>query len=152
MSKIVRSTSEFLIPFIFIFGLYMIMHGHLTPGGGFQGGAVFASGMALLLVAFGSHKLEKKSKAHVLSMLESTGALAFIGLAFGGIAVGFFYNFLVGSSIFGHIPPSGPNRGDMWTGGTIPLMNMAVGLKVIAGLSLIVLVMALASDKTGSQK
>lgn len=152
MSKIVRSTSEFLIPFIFIFGLYMIMHGHLTPGGGFQGGAVFASGMALLVVAFGSHKLEKKSKPYVLSMLESTGALAFIGLAFGGIAVGFFYNFLVGSSIFGHIPSSGPNRGDMWTGGTIPLMNLAVGLKVIAGLSLIVLVMALASDKTESQK
>lgn len=152
MSKIVRSTSEFLIPFIFIFGLYMIMHGHLTPGGGFQGGAVFASGMALLVVAFGSYKLEKKSKPYVLSMLESTGALAFIGLAFGGIAVGFFYNFLVGSSIFGHIPSSGPNRGDMWTGGTIPLMNLAVGLKVIAGLSLIVLVMALASDKTESQK
>jgi len=147
MSKIVRTVSELIIVFVFIFGLYMIIHGHLTPGGGFQGGAVFASGMALLLVAFGANKIEERLKVSVFSMLESTAAIAFIGLAFGGVAVGFFYNFLVGSSIFGHVPPFGPNRGDMWTGGVIPLMNIAVGLKVIAGLSLIVLVMALASEK-----
>ena len=152
MSKIVRTMSELLITFIFTFGLYVIMHGHLTPGGGFQGGAVFASGTALLVVAFGAYKVEEKLKASVLSMLESTGALAFIGLAFGGLAVGFFCNFLVGSSIFGHVPAFGPNRGDMWTGGTIPLMNMAVGLKVIAGLSLIVVVMALASGKKRSEE
>jgi len=152
MSKIVRTVSELLIAFVFTFGLYMIMHGHVTPGGGFQGGAVFASGMTLLVVAFGADNVEKRLKASVLSVLESTGALAFIGLAFGGVAVGFFYNFLVGSSVFGHIPAFGPNRGDMWTGGTIPLMNMAVGLKVIAGLSLIVLVMALAAGKGRSEE
>lgn len=152
MSKIVRTVSELLIAFVFTFGLYMIIHGHLTPGGGFQGGAVFASGMTLLVVAFGADNVEKRLKASVLSVLESTGALAFIGLAFGGVAVGFFYNFLVGSSVFGHVPAFGPNRGDMWTGGTIPLMNMAVGLKVIAGLSLIVLVMALAVGKGRSEE
>jgi multicomponent Na+:H+ antiporter subunit B len=123
------------------------MHGHLTPGGGFQGGAVFASGVALLVVAFGSFNIQKRLKEHHLSVMESSGALMFIGLAFGGIAIVFFYNFLVGSPIFGHIPPSGPNSGDMWTGGVIPLMNVAVGLKVIAGLSVIVLVMALACSK-----
>jgi len=80
--------------------------------------------------------------------LESSGALVFIGLAFGGIATVFFYNFLVGSSIFGHTPPPGPNSGDIWTGGVIPFMNLAVGLKVFAGLSAILLVMALASSMT----
>ncbi|MDY6838132.1 MAG: MnhB domain-containing protein [Thermodesulfobacteriota bacterium] len=152
MSKIVRTVSELLMAFVFTFGLYMIMHGHVTPGGGFQGGAVFASGMTLLVVAFGAEKVEKRLRASTLSVLESTGALAFIGLALGGVAVGFFYNFLVGSSVFGHIPAFGPNRGDMWTGGTIPLMNMAVGLKVIAGLSLIVFVMALAVGKGRSEQ
>ncbi len=147
MSKIVRTISNLLIPFILIFGIYVIMHGHLTPGGGFQGGAVFASGAALLIVAFGSYNIQKKLREHQLSILESSGAVLFIGLAFGGIAIVFFYNFLVGSPIFGHIPPSGSNPGDMWTGGVIPLMNLAVGLKVIAGLSVIVLVMALASSK-----
>jgi len=123
------------------------MHGHLTPGGGFQGGAIVASGVALLLVAFGSHNLHKSLKERHLSILESGGGLIFIGLAFGGLATIFFYNFLVGSPIFGHIPPSGPNPGDIWTGGVIPFMNLAVGLKVLAGFSAILLVMALASSR-----
>lgn len=148
MSKIVRTMANLLIPFIFIFGLYIIMHGHLTPGGGFQGGAIFASGVALLIVAFGSHKIHQRLKERHLSVLESSGALAFIGLAFGGIATLFFYNFLLGSPIFGRIPPSGPNPGDIWTGGVIPLMNLAVGLKVIAGLSAILLTMALITTVT----
>ena len=152
MSKIVRTISTLLVPFILIFGIYVIMHGHLTPGGGFQGGAVFASGAALLIVAFGSYNIQKKLQEHQLSILESSGAVMFIGLAFGGIATVFFYNFLVGSPIFGHIPPSGSNPGDIWTGGVIPLMSIAVGLKVIAGLSVIVLVMALASSKIRLKK
>ena len=146
MSKIVRTISNILSLFIFVYGLYIIIHGHLTPGGGFQGGAVVASGVALLIVAFGSHNIHKSLKEHHLSILESGGALIFIGLAFGGIATVFFYNFLVGASIFGHIPPSGPNPGDIWTGGVIPFMNLAVGLKVLAGLSAILLVMALATS------
>jgi energy-converting hydrogenase B subunit I len=146
MSKIVRTVTNLLTPFILIFGLYVIMHGHITPGGGFQGGAVFASGIALLLVAFNSAKVQEKLKEHHLSVIESSGALMFIGLAFAGLAVTFFYNFLVGSPIFGQIPPEGSNPGYIWTAGVIPLMNIAVGLKVIAGLSAIVLVMALASS------
>jgi len=146
MSKIVRNMASPLILFAFIYGLYIIMHGHLTPGGGFQGGAVFASGVALFVVAFGSDYLHKNLKEHNLSVLESSGALVFIGLAFGGLAVVFFYNFLVGSPIFGHIPAFGSNPGDMWTAGVIPFMNLAVGLKVLAGLSAILLVMALATN------
>jgi len=78
--------------------------------------------------------------------MESTGALIFIALAFAGIGAAFFYNFLVGTPIFGRIPATGPNPGDIWTGGVIPLMNFAVGLKVIAGLSAVVLAMALFSS------
>lgn len=146
MSKIVRTIANQLVLGIFIFALYIIMHGHVTPGGGFQGGAVFASGVVLLIVAFGSYEIQKGLKERNLSILESSGALIFIGLAFGGLATVFFYNFLVGSPVFGHIPPFGSNPGDVWTGGIIPFMNIAVGLKVLAGLSAIVLAMALASS------
>lgn len=146
MSKIVRTVSNQLSLLIFIFGLYVIMHGHVTPGGGFQGGAVVASGAALLIVAFGSREIQKGLKERHLSIIESSGALIFIGLAFGGLGTLFFYNFLVGSPIFGNIPPSGPGSADVWTGGVLPLMNIGVGLKVIAGLSAIVLVMALVSS------
>lgn len=146
LSKIVRTVSNQLIVFILIFGLYIIMHGHITPGGGFQGGAVIASGVVMILVAFGSSDIKKALRERRLSVLESSGALIFIGVAFAGIGTVFFYNFLVGTPIFGEIPPAGPNPGNVWTGGVIPLMNLSVGLKVLAGLSAIVLAMALFSS------
>jgi energy-converting hydrogenase B subunit I len=146
LSKIVRTVANQLILFILIFGLYVIMHGHLTPGGGFQGGAVIVSGVVMLLVAFSSKELKKSLRERLLSIMESTGALIFSILAFAGISTAFFYNFLVGTPIFGRIPPTGPNPGDIWTGGVIPLMNLAVGLKVIAGLSAVVLALALFSS------
>jgi len=143
LTKIVRTVANQLILFILIFGLYVIAHGHLTPGGGFQGGAVVVSGIVMLLVAFNSKELKKSIRERVLSVMESTGALVFAALAFAGLGTVFFYNFLVGSPIFGDIPPTGPNPGNLWTGGYIPIMNYAVGLKVIAGLSAVVLALAL---------
>ena len=145
LSKIVRTvTNEFML-FIAVFGLYVIAHGHLTPGGGFQGGAVIVSGVLMLLVAFNYQEVRKVLRERALTIMESTGALIFISLAFAGIGAVFFYNFLVGTPIFGRIPPTGPNPGDIWTGGVIPLMNLAVGIKVAAGLSAVVLAMALFS-------
>lgn len=146
LSKIVRTVANQLILFILIFGLYVIAHGHITPGGGFQGGAVIVSGVLILLVAFSSQELKKSLRERVLSIMESTGALIFSILAFAGIGTVFFYNFLVGTPIFGRIPATGPGPGDIWTGGVIPLMNFAVGLKVVAGLSAVVLAMALFSS------
>jgi energy-converting hydrogenase B subunit I len=143
LSKIVRTVGNQLIVFILIFGLYVIAHGHLTPGGGFQGGAVVVSGIVMLLVAFNSKELKKSIRERVLSVMESTGALIFAALAFAGLGTVFFYNFLVGSPIFGEIPPAGSNPGYFLTAGYIPLMNFAVGLKVIAGLSAVVLALAL---------
>jgi energy-converting hydrogenase B subunit I len=146
LTKIVRTVANQLIVFILIFGLYVIVHGHLTPGGGFQGGAVIVSGVVMLLVAFSSQEFKKSLSERLLSIMESSGALIFIGLAFAGIGIVFFYNFLVGTPIFGRIPVPGPNPGDIWTGGFIPPMNVAVGLKVVAGLSAVVLTMALFSS------
>jgi multicomponent Na+:H+ antiporter subunit B len=145
MSKIVITITNISIPLIIIFGLYIIAHGHLTPGGGFQGGAVVASGLALILVAYGSKWTAIKIKEHDLSALESLGALGFIivatlGIVFGGM---FFSNFLAGTDfLFGGIPLNG--AADLNSGGTLPFMNFAVGLKVIAGLFAIVFIIALA--------
>lgn len=150
MSKVVKTIANIVFPFILIFGLYVIAHGHLTPGGGFQGGAIVASGCALLLVAYGSEWMIKKMKTQRFSMLESLGALGFILLAFLGLGFGtvFFKNFLAGSNIlFGTIPFVGSRAADLNTGGILPLMNFAVGLKVVVGLSVIVLVMAYASHR-----
>ncbi len=147
MSKIVKTITAIAFPFALIYGLYVIAHGHLTPGGGFQGGAVVASACAMVLVAYGSkwifkNKDEEKFESK-LSILESLGAIGFIGLAFFGLILGlvFFNNFLLGNDIlFGVIPNSG--AANINTGGVLPLMNFAVGLKVIAGLFAIVFIMA----------
>ena len=149
MSKIVRTISNIIFPLIMIFGLYVIAHGHLTPGGGFQGGAVAASGCALLIVAYGSSWVLGKIKTSRLSVFESLGALGFIGVAFLGLVFGgmFFNNFLVGSdTLFGVVPATGSTSADFNTAGVLPLMNFAVGVKVIAGLFVIVLIMAYAAS------
>jgi energy-converting hydrogenase B subunit I len=142
MSKIVRIVANQLMLFVLVFGLYVIMHGHVTPGGGFQGAAIIASGVVMLIVAFGSGQIKKSLRERRLSVVESSGALLFVLMAFAGIGTVFFYNFLVGSRIFGGIPPPY----DVWTGGVIPLMNLGVGLKVMAGLSAAVLALALFSS------
>jgi len=155
MSKIVKTISSIAFPFITIYGLYVIAHGHLTPGGGFQGGAIVASGCAMILVSYGSIWTMNKMKEKNLSLFESIGAVSFILLALLGLGFGtvFFNNFLVGTnSLFGVVPAVGSGLADINTGGVIPLMNFAVGLKVIAGLFGIVLVMAYASRTKEGKK
>lgn len=155
MSKIVKTISSIVFPLIMIFGLYVIAHGHLTPGGGFQGGAVVASGCAMILISYGSIWTMGKIKEKNLSILESIGAVCFILLALLGLGFGavFFNNFLVGAnSLFGVVPATGSGLANINTGGVIPLMNFAVGLKVIAGLFAIVLVMAHASGMKEGKK
>jgi len=142
MTVVVRTVARIITPMILAFGGYVIMHGHLTPGGGFQGGAVAASAIALLLVVFGARRLA--GYKNLLSLLEDLGAIAFVALAFLGIGYTFFRNVLAGSGgLFGMPVPSGPNPGFLDTGGTLPLMNWAVGLKVIAGLGSVVLLLGL---------
>lgn len=146
MSKIVQAMACLLYPSIIVFGAYLIVHGHLTPGGGFQGGAVAASAIALMIVAFGSKKYSKTK----LSVLESTGLLMFISLGLLGLGVAFFHNFLANTGgIFGELVEFGPNLGNLNTAGTIPLMNIAVGLEVVGALGLMMLILAKGPEKGG---
>ncbi len=142
MSKIVRTQSGFLYPFILIFGLYIVIHGHLTPGGGFQGGAVIATGFALVVVAYEYKDVRKWITANRLSLAEVTGLLAFIITAYLGLGSTFFRNWLANSgSIFGSRVPPGINPGNLNTGGVLPVMNLAVGLEVLGGLGVIIVYM-----------
>ncbi len=142
MSVVVRTVTRLLLPAVVMFGAYVVMHGHLTPGGGFQGGAVIASAVALVVVAFGARRIRRHKET--LSVLEDVGALAFVVLAFLGIGGTFFYNSLAGTGgLFGQEVAMGANPGALNTGGMLPLMNWAVGLKVLAGLGSIVLLMGL---------
>jgi energy-converting hydrogenase B subunit I len=144
MSKIVRTSADLLFPFIFVFGFYVVLHGHLTPGGGFQGGAVIATGFIMLFVA---HRIEDITALYSKISFQNSEALGlslFIGTALVALGLGttFFMNYLVSAGgLFGQAVPFGVNGGFLNTAGVIPIMNIAVGIEVLGGLSIILVYM-----------
>ena len=133
MSLIVRTVTTMTIGFIFMYGIYIILHGHLTPGGGFAGGVIVAGAFVLRILAFGIDPQKEKRAEERASAFESLGALLFIGIALVGMVLTgiFFLNFL---------PKGIPLH--LWSAGIIPLCNIAIGIKVGAGLYTIFLALA----------
>ncbi|AEH24809.1 Na(+)/H(+) antiporter subunit B [Pyrococcus yayanosii] len=129
MGLIVRTLARTTIPLIGIFGAYIVSHGHLTPGGGFQGGATIAGAGILFLVAFGLEEAKKRINKSLYSVLEGIGGLVFLGAAMLGLSVAFFYNILWHEGPFLNGQP-----GTLLSAGYLPIMNLAVGLKVFTGL------------------
>lgn len=122
-SEILVTASKILVPIIMMLGVYIFINGHLSPGGGFQGGAVIASGVILMLLAFPEKPINNK----VLTYLESTSGLVFVGLAALGAVIGsgFLDNAILPLGTFG----------ELISAGAIPLIYSFVGLKVGAELS-----------------
>lgn len=136
LSAIAKRSVAGLAPFIFLVGFYIVMHGHLSPGGGFQGGVVWGSLLILLGIVYGSLFAEQVVDATSRVVAECLGALAFLGLACLGLFTGewFFSNLEAG------YPRGTP--GALASGGVIPLLSMAVGVKIGAGLAAIFYSMA----------
>jgi len=122
-SPVVQLTSRVLPGAIALFGVYVITHGHLSPGGGFPGGAVVAS--AFLLVLLGSSSLPGSSR-----MLTSIESLA--GLTFG--LLGFWGMLTLGQFLNNSVLKAG-TPGYLISGGIIPLISLAIGAKVASELS-----------------
>ncbi|HKK48862.1 MAG TPA: MnhB domain-containing protein [Alkalispirochaeta sp.] len=113
-----------LSPYMFLFGVYLVSFGDSSPGGGFQGGVVIASGIILLAMARGPARAEELFPSGRLSMVETT---AFIALLLTGTA-GIVFS---GAFLAGFLGGSGVRF--------VFLLNMLIGLKVAAGVSLICL-------------
>ncbi|CAM2077959.1 MAG: MnhB domain-containing protein [uncultured Clostridium sp.] len=130
--SILISCTNLVLPILLTLGLYIIIHGHLSPGGGFQGGVLIAGAIAIIYIGYGFKGVNKGIAANTFKIAEDIGALGFIILAFIG---------LVGSGVFfGNILKKG-NPGDLFSSGSIFLMNFAVGFKVFAGISFLLLIM-----------
>jgi len=127
-SKIIRAIVQKLFPFIMLFGFYLISHGHLSPGGGFQGGVVLGTAIILLALSHGIEQTEKKFKSRWLNMLEKLGILTLIFLGFLGIFFGW--------SFLGNFLPLG-KPGEIASGGLMLPLSIAIGIKVAAGVSAI---------------
>jgi multicomponent Na+:H+ antiporter subunit B len=129
LSYIVKRGMALLTPFILLYGASILFLGHLTPGGGFQGGSVFATVAILMCVVYGTGFEASRISVKSKETLEAGGALLFVfigllGAAWGG---GFLAN------LSGPFSPGIP--GSLLSGGSMPVLNLAVGLKVGAGLS-----------------
>ena len=137
--SILIACTNLVLPILITLGLYVILHGHLSPGGGFQGGVLIAGALAVIYIGYGKNSALSKSKQRIFKIVEDIGALGFIILAFVGlIATGVFF-----TNIFDN-----GTAGELFSSGSIFLMNSAVGLKVFAGISFLILVMiALLKEK-----
>ncbi|USS41336.1 Na(+)/H(+) antiporter subunit B [Thermococcus aggregans] len=138
MGLIVKTMARATIPLIGIFGAYVVSHGHLTPGGGFQGGATIAGAGILFIIAFGLDEAKKRINKNLYSALEGLGGLVFLGAAMLGLGVAFFYN-----TLWHNGPILNGEPGTLLSAGYLPIMNLAVGLKVYTGLMSAVFAIAL---------
>jgi len=125
MTLIVKTITRLTVGLILLYGIYIVLHGHLTPGGGFAGGVIIALSFIHLMLAFGKEVALKKLSQVAASFFESLGALMFLSIALLGFTGGyFFFNFFLhkGKSF------------ELFSAGIIPLCNIAICLKVGAGL------------------
>ena len=118
---ILQLVATFLVPIIIIFGIYIILNGHLGPGGGFSGGAVIGAGLVLYLNAFGFEKTER-------FFTEKTYKwVCFFSLSFYCLAKS--YSFYTGANQLHSVIPKG-TPGAILSSGLILPLNIAVGLVV----------------------
>lgn len=133
MTLIVKTITRLTIGLIILFGIYIILHGHLSPGGGFAGGVIVALAFVHLMLAFGKDVAAAKISQNLASNLESLGALMFLTVAILGFLGGsFFLNVLAKGTPF-----------NLFSSGTILLSNISIGLKVGVGLFAIFLALVI---------
>lgn len=127
-SDALRVQALLMVALITPFGIYLALHGALTPGGGFQAGVVLAAGPVVVMLAGRYLTLKRLAPNAAFEVVESAGAAAYVLIAIGGLIFAgvFFRNFL---------PYGTPNQ--LLSAGTMPLSSIAVGLEVAGGLLLI---------------
>ncbi len=131
MTLIVKKTTQLIAGMIFMYGIYVIVHGHLTPGGGFAGGVVIAGSLILITLAFGSEFLKLIREESGSTLVESFATILVILIAVGGLIFGseiFFNNFLPKGTV-----------GQLISAGVLPLYNIFVGTEVAASIFIIFL-------------
>ena len=126
-------------------GIMTILGGHITPGGGFQGGAMIASGIILSILVYGLGNSPLELSHTYIEVFESVGALGFIEFGLIGLFLGGFYLYNMGTDLLNVVPNAIQtvfHYPDVTNAGIIPYLNIFVGLKVFVGLSAIVIAFA----------
>ena len=142
---ILGSGADSLLPLMLVYMLYIIFHGHLSPGGGFQGGVLMVAVVTILYLGHGYETTTRALSAGFLHGAEGFMSILYVALAMMGVAVGaqFCQNIL-----FRH-----GSIGDLYSAGTIFWMNVTVGAKVLTGVGSIALLMiSLVNEQTAPEQ
>jgi multicomponent Na+:H+ antiporter subunit B len=128
-SDAVRITSLLTVAGITVLGIYIVSHGQLSPGGGFQGGAILGSALTMVFMAGGYRRMRRIGPQAILEVADSLGAGGFAAVGVAGLASG--------AAMLSNVLPLGTS-GDLTAGGTIPLISFAVGLEVAGGILVVI--------------
>ena len=125
-NSLLKIAVDTLFPLIILFGVYIIIHGHLSPGGGFQGGVIIASAFLLMFLAKSN---DFSLKHNILELAESLSGAGFILLG--------VLSILIINRFLGNFLPLG-KIGELFSGGVIPLIYIFVSIKVSAEITSLV--------------
>ena len=120
-----RLLGTVLLPITLLTGIYIVAHGQLSPGGGFQGGVILATGLHLAYVAADYSALKRIRPLAVLDVSDAVGAGAFTALGLAGL--------IAGGAYLQNVLPLGTFN-QLSSGGLVPVINAAVGLEVGSGI------------------
>ena len=128
-SDALKLTGLVLLPATMLLGVYIITHGNLSPGGGFQGGVVLVTGGLVVYLVGESLRAQRSPPLQLAEFLEgfSAGAYVLVGLA----------GLITGAVFLENVLPLGP-QGGLLSGGIVPLINLAVGFEIAAGIVLMI--------------
>ena len=118
---ILQTVGKLMLPFVFLYGIYVVVNGHLSPGGGFSGGAILGGGLILASSLFGQVRISKKLTPEIEDLLHVVFLIAY------AVMVG--YNCFCGNNGVGWEVPKG-TPGDILSAGFILPLNVSVGIIV----------------------
>ena len=120
--EILQLAAKILVPIVMFYGIYVVLNGHLSPGGGFSGGAIMGAALILYLNAFGFEKASKIFTFKTFRWVTFVSLMTYAGLK--------SYSFFTGANhIESHIPKGTP--GAILSSGFILPLNICVGLIVM---------------------
>ncbi|RLD18786.1 MAG: hypothetical protein DRI36_00575 [Caldiserica bacterium] len=137
MTVIVKTVTRYISGLIFLFGLYILLFGHLTPGGGFAGGVIMAGCFILITLSFGKEEIEKFLKHKKVTFLESLGALIFLIMSFLPVIFGKDYFLNIIHQKFGSI------YFKFLSSGNIIIYNIGIAIKVMAGIFFVFFILSI---------
>jgi multicomponent Na+:H+ antiporter subunit B len=124
-----RAVGGALVGPVVVLAAYVVIHGHLTPGGGFSGGVIGGGALLLAYAAGQQVRLRRVGSIEMLETVEAVGAGGFAALAIGGLIA-------AGATLQNFLPLG--TSGMLLSAGTIPVGNVAIGIEVAGAVALIV--------------